>query len=282
MKKPTRREFLTQSVLTALGSGMALSIVTAEDLVADPQVSKNNRGCDAGKHAILLDGAMAGWLYSMEGGQVTNNVISGGAAPQKHPRQVTSQDIVLTCGPGMSQGFYEWITSCVDGRALRKNGTIVTCDYNGAERSRMDFNNALITEVGFPQLDAGSKDTAQITIRIAPETTRFLTHSGSKLNSQGAGRQKRWLPSNFKLQIQGLDCSRVDRVAPILIKDNRLGKGGPRDYSSGTGGRTTSQLVVTLPQNQANSFHRWLQSVKTATAIQPGSSKKLGDLEYLG
>lgn len=41
-----------------------------------------------------------------------------------------------------------------------------------------DIVTALITEIGFPALDAGSKDAAKLTIKLAPEYTRIRSKSG--------------------------------------------------------------------------------------------------------
>ncbi|HLZ68718.1 MAG TPA: hypothetical protein VKV26_02295 [Dehalococcoidia bacterium] len=40
------------------------------------------------------------------------------------------------------------------------------------------FVAPLITSIGFPALDAGSKDAAKLTIKVTPEYTRTTTTSG--------------------------------------------------------------------------------------------------------
>lgn len=43
-----------------------------------------------------------------------------------------------------------------------------------------DFVNALITQIGFPALDAAGKDAAKLTIKFSPEYTRAQAKTGNQ------------------------------------------------------------------------------------------------------
>src|SRR5215216_2045558 len=109
---------------------------------------------------------------------------------RKHTRSCANQRAVIS----------EFDTDLY-GKDVRKNGAIITADYEGKELSRLSFHNALITEIGFPALDASSKDTAKMSIKITPEYTRRQANSGASLLKDRLGRtsQKQWLASNFRL-----------------------------------------------------------------------------------
>src|SRR5262249_1599439 len=197
MKNTTRREFLKDTVLGAMGTGMALSTFTSKGMLAEPQPTGERRGYAAGRHAIFLDGEMAGWLQSVEGGQATGDAIAGklGQYPTetKHIAGVKYEDITLSCGTGMSPHFYEWIKAATDSQYERKNGQIVTCDENFKPMSALDFGNAIITEVGFPALDAASKDAAKMTIKVRPEWTRINARPGGNVSGMtNTKAQKKW------------------------------------------------------------------------------------------
>src|SRR5262249_1570363 len=72
MNKPTRREFLAKTILGAVGSGVALSLFSPEDLAG--QATK--RGYTAGRIALDIGGVPAGWIESAEGGHATSDVVT--------------------------------------------------------------------------------------------------------------------------------------------------------------------------------------------------------------
>jgi hypothetical protein len=87
--------------------------------------------------------------------------------------------------------------------------------------SRLTFTNALITEIGFPALDAASKDAAKMTIKLSPEYTRYtVTSSGEVIPKPDSQAQKKWLSSNFRLRIDGLaaDTREVIKLEALVFK----------------------------------------------------------------
>src|SRR4051812_3718141 len=133
----------------------------------------------AGKFALDVDGISAGWISSAEGGHATAEVVNEKIGPDlivhKHIGGVKYEDITVACGTGMSKGFYGWIKDSFDHKHSRKGGAIIACDYDFKERSRLTWQDGLITEVALPALDAASKDAAKMTIKIAPQITRITT-----------------------------------------------------------------------------------------------------------
>ncbi len=88
---------------------------------------------------------------------------------------------------------------------------------------RVDFTSGLITEVKFPALDGASKEPAYITVKMSAElqpatgggTPIRLSRSSAPPDS---GKQKSWLPSNFRLKIDGLNASRVKHFPTVTLK----------------------------------------------------------------
>jgi phage tail-like protein len=232
-------------------------------------ITADKRGYVAGKYGIELDGIMAGWIWSAEGGHATSDVVVEKLGPdhiqKKHIAGVKYEDITVQCGTGMSKAFYQWMKDSFDHKYTRKNGAIIAADYNYAEHSRLTFYNALITEIGFPALDASSKDAAKMSIKFGPEYTRTQTTTGgasvSGKYSIDAKVQKKWLPANFRLRIDGLDdsCQRVNKIEAITVKqkvvENPIGE--LRDYEKEPASMEIPNLVCTVTESHAEEFYQW-------------------------
>ncbi len=240
----------------------------------------------AGKYALELDGVMVGYLWSAEGGEPTGAVVTEKLGPdhvqRKHIGAVKYEDITITCGTSMSSAFYQWIKDTFDYKSTRKNGAIVTMDYSYRVLSRMMFNNAMIKEVGFPALDASSKDTAKLTVKLAIE---YSTKSNSTAPVAGGAfgpkLEKKWLPANFILRIDGLDDAmiRVNKIDPIIIKQKIVENvvGGQRDYEKAPSSIEFPNLVVTFPESHAASVEKWRDDF----IVRNNNSEKTGSLEFL-
>jgi len=253
-------------------------------------ITSDSRGYIAGKYGVELDGIMAGWVSSAEGGHATSDVVNEKVGAdhiiKKHIAGVKYEDISISCGTGMSQKFYEWIKASFDHNYTRKNGAIITADYNYKELARLNFFNALITEIGFPALDASSKDAAKMALKITPEYTRIATSSGPSIAggtfANDAAKQKKWLPSNFKLVIDKLDCTRVNKIEAIVVKqkviDNPTGE--LRDYEREPAHLEIPNLVVTLAESHSKEFYDWHQSF-VIQGNNGDDQEKGGSLTYL-
>lgn len=303
MKKSTRREFLGKTIVGAIGAGAALSGIDALSLfgqqpakgrIASPQIANSkaaspltadHRAFTAGRYAVMLDGAVAGWVQSVEGGHAAADVASGAASLQrKHIAGVKYEDITVSCGAGMSKPFYEWIKASMDRQYARKSGSIIYLDNDGNAVSTLEFANGLITEVSFPALDAASKDAAKLTIKISPETTRMVEQRGARLAgapAQHAAAQKQWLPANFRLKIAGLDCTRVNKIEAITIKqkvvENPVGE--MRAAQREPAKLEIPNLVISMPEQNAAALAAWhKESVVNGRAA---NNRKDGQLDYL-
>jgi phage tail-like protein len=229
----------------------------------------DKRAYVSGKYALELDNASAGWLFSAEGGNAYSDVVVEKLGPdhiqKKYIAGVKYEDITLTCGTGMSKGFYNWIKSSFDNKFERHSGAIVAATFDHKEMSRLNFQNALIEEIAFPALDASSKDAARLTLKISPEVTRLTTTFGGGPSIAGRfpihSGQKQWLPSNFRLRIDGLEipCSRVNKIDALVIKQKNMENavGELRDYEREPMYLEISNLVITFPESHADEFYKW-------------------------
>ena len=114
--------------------------------------------------------------------------------------------------------FYAWISDTLQQKNLHRDITILTLDNSNRIRRRSDFIEAFITEITFPKNDGSSKDPCYLTVKFSPEYTRHKKGDGSKAKAQIGPARKRWIASNFRLQIDGLDCKKVNAIDGFTIK----------------------------------------------------------------
>ncbi len=239
-----------------------------------------------------LGGQFAGWISSIEGGHASADVVveKNGAdmIQRKHLAGVKYEEITVNCGTAMSKAFYSWIQASLDRKHTRNDGAIITADYNQNEVGRLNFFQALITEVGFPACDAASKDAAKMSVKFSPEYTRYKAGGGGKI-SGGAyttdqAKQKKWMPSNFRLKIDGLDtpCKNINKIEALTIKQKVVEDpvGEHRDYQKVPASVEYPNLVVTFSEAFADDVYKWHEDF-VINGNNGQDKEKGGSLEFL-
>jgi phage tail-like protein len=246
----------------------------------------DTRGYTSARYALELDGVVAGWLQTAEGGDATADVVQEKLGPdrvvRKHLGAVRYEEITVTCGTGMSKAFYDWIANTLTGKYARKNGAVIATDLNGKPVARLEFFNGLIESIGFPALDGASKNTAFLTIKIAPEYTRTSKASGKAVAQPAPAVQKGWIASNFRLTIPGLDCSKVSRIEAVTVKqelaDDEIGE--TRDYQREPGALEIPNLAVTLAEATAQTWRDWFEDF-VIRGNSGADREKTGQVDFL-
>ncbi|HVZ71295.1 MAG TPA: phage tail protein [Polyangia bacterium] len=238
--------------------------------------------------ALVLDGRMVGWLDAASGGHASGEVLTvrvgADASTRKQIGAVKYEDISLTVGAGMAPDFYQWLQDTIDHKQTstsRRDGAVVTTDYQGNVISQMSFFRGLISQIGFPALDASSKEPAQLTVVVTPEMTRYERHAkGAPLSP--LKRPRRWSVSDFSVTIDGLDTTGVASVGPFVIKQDIV------DFREGAGGGTQKlpgaleipNLVVQLSDRKADAWFDWFQSF-VLDGDSGANNEKTGLIHYL-
>jgi hypothetical protein len=253
---------------------------------------KDQRGYVGGHFAFELQRSHAGWLFSAEGGMAKADIVTEKLGPdhiaRKHIAGIKYEPITVTFGSGMSKHVYEWIADSFAHRYSRQSGAVLALTFDMKLKSRVDFDNALISEVGLPALDAASKDPCKVTLKLDPERTRveFLP----KHRDPGAhgtidpAVQKLWLPSNFRLRVDGLDqaTSRTNKVDAIVLKqvntENAVGE--RRDYEREPARLEIPNVSFTTAESHADAIYSWYQAF-VIEGQNGDDQEKHGALEYL-
>lgn len=253
-------------------------------------LTRNNRAYTGGHFALDIEGADGGWLFSVEGGMGHAEVLSERCSRdhrvQKHIGAVKYDDITITCGPGMSPGFFHWLkASFEEDDHERKNGAIITADYDYREVTRLTFYEGLVTELGFPALDATSRDMARLTVKISPEYIHFSPASGPCIAGRfptDSVRAKRWSVRNFRIRIDGIDCRRVAKIEALHLRQRvtEVPFGELGVSCREPTGIEYPNLVLSLPESHADGFFRWYDSFVLKNRCSQ-SDEKTGTIELL-
>jgi len=255
-------------------------------------ITSNDRAYGISKYYIELQHTFAGFVKELSGGDATADVVAeklgSDHLTKKHLGNVKYEEVTFKCGTGMSKELYNWINTGFNQTNQsrgREDGAVVFMDYDQNEQSRLTWHNGLITELGMPALDASSKDSAMMTIKFKPEITRKTWGGGSKFTVPAdAAKQKKWLPANFRLRIDGCEigCSKVNKIEALTVKqkvtENAIGE--QRDYQQEATSVEIPNLVITLPESHADEFYRWHEDF-VIKGNNGEDHEKGGTLEYL-
>jgi hypothetical protein len=169
---------------------------------------------------LTLDGVTCGSLASSVGGDVSADVIEqpvdGSPFTPKRLGRLKYEDFVLQFGFEMASPVYDWIAATWAGNFARKDGSVTAVDASMNVTSEQQFINALLTTTTISALDAASKDAGSFTVAISPEATRAAAGSGKAPPS--GGKARRFLASAFRLELDGLDCTRVAKIDSFTVE----------------------------------------------------------------
>ena len=239
-------------------------------------------------YLLEIDGKPAGRFFAFTGGTIQADVIleSAGAdnIRHKHISSVKYQDMVLSCGTGMSRGFYEWLGATFGGSASRKNGAVVALDQRQAPTARLEFMHALVSSLILPKLDKSANEAAFMTVKISPEVTRSTgAEASAKPGVYISSLPKAWNISDFRLRIDGLetDCAHVTKIDSLSLGQKVAEDyiGASRDAQKEAGSLEYSDLVIRLPEMYASGFFKWLDDFVAKGNNSPQFEKK-GTLEF--
>lgn len=164
----------------------------------------------AGRFALEINGANAGLLENFSG------IVTNDPGPDK-VANIKWTPGKATLGIGMGKELYEWIKAAFEETAVPRSGSLTSADVDYKATSVQTFQNALLTSVTVPKLDGSSKDSGYFDIEFEAEQVRSSTGGGEDIRSNVGVKQKPWLSSNFRVEMGGLPCNRVELVDSFTI-----------------------------------------------------------------
>jgi hypothetical protein len=184
----------------------------------------SKRSYTAGHFELLIDGhASTAYLKSVDGGHVRANVVDEPIGHDivrvKHTSTVDIEPFSIDFGIAGANDVLLWIQSSWRKNWGRRNGQITHANFDLYRTFEHEFFDALISETTFPTLDGASKEAAYMKIKVQPERIVTRKASGSQLQAHLSPKQKLWLPSGFRLNIDGLDEMKyTNKIESFTIK----------------------------------------------------------------
>jgi hypothetical protein len=184
----------------------------------------------SGSFALYLDGTFAGYVNKMSGGFAEATVIEEPPADTYYVKKSVDgppsyKEMTLVVSGGMTTSFYDWVREALVGKYRWRDGSIVSIDAAGKPIRTVDFDDAQITRVAFPRLDAESKEAFSFTVEITP--SKAIARRGGPNPPTAQKSQKKWLAANFDLAIDGASNLRTAAVEPIVIDIPFVDRTGP-------------------------------------------------------
>jgi hypothetical protein len=215
-------------------------------------------------------------------GQVVEVRQEGETFADKQLAGVKYEDVTISVDLSLDPVFYTWISDTLERKNLRRDVTVLSLDPNLKVRDREDFFNALITEITFPALDGSSKEAAFLTIKFSPEYTRNQKGDGSKFNAPVAAKKKAWSTQNFRLTLDGLDCSKATMIESFSIRQQILEDhiGAGREHGGEPTLLDVGNLGLSITESGAQDFIAWHEDF-VINGNSSSDKEKSGALTYL-
>ncbi len=144
-------------------------------------------------------------------------------------------DFVVEFAGLTSSGLFEWIASSWAATPPTRDGALLVCASNYTVVLEQAFDGAIIAETVVPAFDAANKSPAAVTVRfVSPSSIGVANPGGSLAIPLGKGNVKLWLASNFKLEIDDIDCTKVSRIDGFTVR---------REVEASTGSAGTTLIA---------------------------------------
>src|SRR5262245_11064201 len=226
-------------------------------------------------------GTTGSFILELEGQSVPVKSIEGGAAVgvvmtaapaagahfrEKHLSGVRFEPIAIAASSRRARPLFDWITTAWQGTLAQKNGAVIRANATGTSQAKREFVKATLVETTVPMLDAASR------VRLAPERTRDVTPPTSlpPVGPPTPG-DATFMSANFRLDIVGLDCTRVFKIDSFTVKHNLTPATGVPEFPN---------LRIELSAASAGTWRTWFQSF-VIDGHSSATDEKSGSLSFL-
>lgn len=181
------------------------------------------RSYTAGHFMMTIDGSPS-VLKDFDGGNIKGEVgqikLASDNLDIKTITNLKFEPFTINVGMSMGKSLYEWIKASIEKQHIYKTGFIAAANYDYKAMSYRHFQDALITEITLPALDASNKETAFFTIKFDPVKIEYQDGDNADIKGEVNTKQKVWHNSNFRFRLGDLPCSRVSKIDSITLKQS--------------------------------------------------------------
>lgn len=219
-----------------------------------------------GRFAFGVAGEFAGYIRKVSGGFIKANRIVHDLGTtnvqRKNPGLIEFEPLSFELAMGMGKPVWDWILASWNKQVMQKTCELQMCDFNHEIRAVRVFEDAFILKVTFPALDAGSSEPGYFTVEIDPQMIRYEKGTGQRIQAQENVAAKKWLVSNFRLELGDLPCSRVAKVESFSWEQKNVSarSGGIKMPSVTPAALNIPNLKLSISMADAPAWAAWHQS----------------------
>ncbi|WP_428268820.1 phage tail protein [Haliangium sp.] len=240
------------------------------------------RSYAAGRFAFDVAGSFAGYIKKVSGGVTKGEVVTHNLGTtniqKKHLATITHEPVTIEIGMGMGKSLWEWIKASWDKDFQVKTCSLTAADFNYKAMATRVFQDAYIKKVTIPALDGSAKDSGYFTVEIDPEIIRYEAAGGQTLQGDENPNTKKWLTSNFKFEVSGLEdaCKRISKVDSLaweqkVVKDE---VGQFREPTKHAAAVTVPNIKLTISQADIGPWAEWHKTFVIDGKCDDGAEKK--------
>lgn len=172
----------------------------------------SRRSYSAGHFELALDGQPSpAYVRSVDGGfaqvAVLDEPFGAHWAHAKHAATADIEPLAIELGLAGARDVLRWIqASWRRDAATRRSGQVTHATFDLQPTLEHEIFDALVVETTFPALDGASKEAAYLKVKVQPErvAVREVGGLGRRLAPGATPAQKRWIPSAFRLALDGV------------------------------------------------------------------------------
>jgi hypothetical protein len=255
-----------------------------------------------GNLAIQMNGQAWGGVQSLDGCRPKGTVVAtqtsqGGV--EKHLAALTNETCVVSIRLTNQTGILQWIKAMLDGAPQRRNLMISQGNPStGKKLMEVEVQDALLTQVKFPALNAGSTQTPDAELTFMPEQVERTTYSGTSgaPSMPNVPSIKQFNAAGFSFTLPSVPNShRTNSVDSVVVTQKTTQHSEETfGYATEAAGLETGDLVITLPPQYSTEFGDWFEDFvidgdngpnreKTATlTFKDSTASTLFTLEFDG
>lgn len=246
-----------------------------------------DRSITSGRFVLEIDNARVAFLKKFEGLAFEADIVQHDSGPMnmqtKHVANFKYTPGKATIGAAMGKGMYTWIQQSFRKQYATKSGAFIAGDFNYKATHRIDFMNALITEVTMPAFSGDSKEAAYIDVSFETEMVRHTKGGGEDIRSDYGVKQKAWQCSNFRFDLGDLPTKRVAKIDSFTWKQAVVADqiGHLREYTKHPANVKVPDLKVSISSADEGPWADWAKSWFT-DGNHLASDHKAGAIVFLG
>lgn len=232
----------------------------------------------AGRQALEVDGAFAGYVVSTEGGHMRGQVTTvrrSATVVDKRIANPTVVPLVVELQLPLEAPLLEWVSKSMAGEARAGSVRLTTYDAGARAVASRELQGALLTAVTLDPLDGSSRSPLRLTLEISASKVVDTQPSGAA--PAGSPKSTKALASNYRLSLGSLPTNRVAKISGVSWRRPLATSTGSRRTEPAPGAAEVGDLTVRVSAADAKAWSDWARRA----ILEGRSEEQTGKLELL-